>query len=368
MRVAIFHDYFSFIGGGEKLVLTLARHLGADIITTSLNRELVSKLGFDDVNIISLGPLIGIEPLKQIQATMKFASCDFRDKYDFFIFSGNWAHHASRKHHPNLYYCHAHVRVFYDMKEETIRSLRSPLSRMAARAGIAVYGHIDRWSLGHVECIVSNSGSVARRLKKYLGRESLIVYPPADTSRFKYKGDDGFWLSVNRLFPEKRIEIQLEAFAKMPGERLLIIGDSDNGEYSGAYAREIKSRLPPNVTLLSDVPEAELIGYYGSCRGFISTSMDEPFGMTAVEAMASGKPVIAPKEGGYVESVVDGKTGMLIDCTPDELVKAVRLVSGSPEAYREACVSQAKKFDVTIFLSRMVSLVKGQPVPLVRKV
>ena len=368
MRVAIFHDYFSFIGGGEKLVLTLARHLGADIITTGINRDLVLKLGFSDVNIISLGSLIDIEPLKQIQATLKFAACDFRGKYDFFIFSGNWAHHASRKHHPNLYYCHAHVRVFYDMKEATTRSLRWPIYRLAAHAWIAVHGYFDRRSLRHVDRIVSNSGSVAGRLKKYLGMESLIVYPPADTSRFRYECDDGFWLSVNRLFPEKRIEIQLEAFENMPEERLLIIGNGDSGEYSGAYARKIKRRLPPNVTLLSDVPEAELIGYYGRCRGFISTSMDEPFGMTAIEAMASGKPVIAPKEGGYVESVVDGKTGMLIDCTPEELVKAVRLVSGSPVSYRDACVSQAKKFDVTIFLSRMVSLVKGRPIPLVRKV
>jgi len=83
MRVAIFHDYFSFIGGGEKLILTLARHLGADVITTEVNRELISRMGFDDVRVISLGPLIKIKPLKQIQATCKFAACDFRGKYDF---------------------------------------------------------------------------------------------------------------------------------------------------------------------------------------------------------------------------------------------------------------------------------------------
>jgi len=340
-------------------VLTLARGLKADIITTSVDRRLVSKMGFDDINIISLGPLVGKEPLKQIQASIKFAACDFRGKYDFYIFSGNWAHYASRKHRPNLYYCHAHVRVFYDMKEETLGQMASPLSRLAARSWIAVHSYFDRRSIDRVGLIVANSGSVASRLKKYLGKESVIVYPPVDTSKFAYIEDGGFWLSVNRLFPEKRVEVQLKAFALMPEEKLLIIGDSDKGEYSGAYAKKIKESLPPNVSLLSDIPEEELIKYYGRCRGFITTSMDEPFGMTAVEAMASGKPVIAPREGGFIESVIDGKTGMLIDCTPDALVKAVRIVGMSPDKYREACLLQAKKFDVSVFLEGVKGLVDG---------
>jgi len=338
-------------------VLTLARGLNADIITTSVNRDLVSKMGFDDINIISLGPLVSTEPLKQIQASIRFAACDFRGKYDFYIFSGNWAHYASRKHRPNLYYCHAHVRVFYDMKEETIRQLRSPLSRIAARTWISVHGYFDRRSLDRVEIIVANSDSVARRLKKYLGKGSVIVYPPVDTSRFAYLGDDGFWLSVNRLFPEKRVEVQLEAFALMPDEKLLIIGDSDKGEYSGEYASKIRGSLPQNVSLLSDVPEEELISYYGRCKGFIATSLDEPFGMTAIEAMASGKPVIAPREGGYLESVIDGKTGMLIECTPEELTRAVRLVGQDPGKYRTPCMEQAKKFDVSVFLNGIRAIV-----------
>ncbi|MDI6896844.1 glycosyltransferase [Methanocella conradii] len=357
MKVAIFHDYFSFIGGGEKLVLTLARHLGADIITTNVDRALISRMGFHDVNIISLGRLTRIEPLKQIQATLKFATCDFRGKYDFYIFSGNWAHHASRKHRPNLYYCHGHVRVFYDLKESTISSIKPLPARLAARAWIAVHGHFDRISLQRICLIVSNSRSVAHRLKRYLDKESVVVYPPIDTSRFHYDGDAGYWLSVNRLFPEKRVEVQLEAFRRMPEERLLIIGGSDRGDYSGSYARKIMESLPPNVTVLSDVSEDELASYYGRCRGFISTSMDEPFGMTAVEAMASGKPVIAPKEGGYLESIIDGETGLLIECTPEALIKAVKTISKDPYKYREACIEQAKKFDVSIFIKNIEELI-----------
>ncbi|HEY3422921.1 MAG TPA: glycosyltransferase [Methanocellaceae archaeon] len=357
MRVAIFHDYFSFIGGGEKLVLTLARHLNADIITTNVDYDLISRMGFDDVRVISLGTLTGIEPLKQIQATWKFAACDFRGKYDFYIFSGNWAHHASKRHRPNLYYCHAHVRVFYDLKEQTVKALRNPLKRLLARAWIYAHSYYDKRSIARVDRIVANSRCIARRIKKYLGRESVVVYPPSDTSRFEYAGDEGFWLSVNRLFPEKRIEVQLGAFARMPDQNLVIIGGGDRGEYSGSYARMIKENLPPNVRLVSDLPEEKLIEYYGRCRGFIATSENEPFGMAAVEAMASGKPVIAVNEGGFVESVLDGRTGRLIRCSEDELIRAVREVGRYAADFRDACIARSKKFDVSAFFSAMDALI-----------
>jgi glycosyltransferase involved in cell wall biosynthesis len=359
MKIAIFHDYFRFIGGGEKLILTLARGLGADVISTDVDQSPIKKMGFDDVNIIGLGPLVKTEPLRQIQATYKFSTCDFRGKYDFYIFSGNWAHHASRKHRPNLYYNHAHVRVFYDLKEPTIRSLGTPFARAAARLWIALHSRLDKRSIGRVDQVVSNSEFTARRFKQYLGRDSTVVYPPVDTSKFHYAGDDGFWLSVNRLFPEKRIELQLEAFARMPEERLVIIGGSDKGDYSGTYARHIMEMLPSNVKLLGGLSEEELIGYYGRCRGLVATSRDEPFGMNAIEAMASGKPVIAVGDGGYTESVLDGKTGRLIDPAPEALVEAVKEISQSPLKYREACTGRAKEFDVSVFLSSMDGLINA---------
>jgi glycosyltransferase involved in cell wall biosynthesis len=352
MRIAIFHDYFRFIGGGEKLALTLARDLKADIITTDVDRSLISKMGFEDVKIVSLGPLVRVEPLRQVHATYKFSTCDFRGMYGFYIFSGNWAHYASRRHHPNLYYNHGYARVFYDLKEETLRSLGNPLARLAARLWIALHSRLDKRSIARVDRVVSNSEFTARRFKKYLGRDSSVIYPPIDTAKFHWMGDDGYWLSVNRLFPEKRIELQLEAFSRMPGERLIIVGGSDKGEYSGSYARRIMGMKPPNVTIIGGLPEEELIVHYGRCRGLVATSRDEPFGMNAIEAMASGKPVVAVKEGGYTETVIDQKMGALVDASPDGIVKGVESVAGAA-AYKEARVEQAKKFDTSVFLARM---------------
>jgi glycosyltransferase involved in cell wall biosynthesis len=356
-RVAIFHDYFSFIGGGEKLVLTLARGLGADIITTDVDRGLISKMGFSDVNVLSLGPLAKAMPLKQIQATMKFATCDFRGKYDFYIFSGNWAHHASRKHRPNLFYCHTPVRAFYDQRSNTVNSLKNPLARLAATAWIEAHSRLDKSSIKNVERIATTSRNTVRRIEKYYNRSAVVVYPPCDTSRFHYRCDDGFWLSVNRLYPEKRIEIQLKAFEQMPDERLIIVGNYGSGDHSATYAKKLMAALPPNVSVYKDLAEEELIDLYGRCRGVISTAVEEDFGMTAVEAMASGKPVIAPREGGYLESIRDGETGLLIECTPEALVEAVKTISTNPYKYKEACIEQAKKFDVNVFIKAMEELI-----------
>jgi len=253
-------------------------------------------------------------------------------------------------------YCHTPVRVFYDQRESFLSSL-GPAQRAAASAWIALHSMWDRRSVARIQRIVCNSRNVAGRVKKYYGREAEVIYPPVDTGRFAYKGDEGFWLSVNRLYPEKRIELQVKAFEQMPGERLVIVGNSGTGDPSAAYAEKLRASLPPNVRILSDLPEGELIDLYGRCSGLIATPVDEDFGMSAVEAMASGKPVIAISEGGYLETVIDGKTGMLIGADSDSIVKAVKEVSRDPSKYREACVEQASKFDVGIFISKMKAMI-----------
>jgi glycosyltransferase involved in cell wall biosynthesis len=358
MRIAIFHDYFTFIGGGEKLVLTMARGLKADVITTEVDPGLVSKMGFDDVNIISLGRLAKAPPLRQIQATMKFTTADFRGRYDFFVFSGNWAHHASRLHRPNLFYCHTPVRAFYDQRDK-MASTMNPLSRAAFLSWTALHGHLDRRSVARVEKIVCNSQNTSRRVKKYLGRDSVVIYPPCDTSRFKFVRDDGFWLSVNRLYPEKRIDVQVEAFRMMPQERLIIIGNSGVGDHSAEYAAKLKRDLPPNVTIISDVTEDLLIDNYGRCRGLITTATDEDFGMTAIEAMAAGKPVLAVNEGGYLETVEEGVTGAFVSCDAGAIARAVKGAGKDWLWSREACERRSRAFDSALFLRRMSEELTG---------
>lgn len=355
MKIAIFHDYFGAIGGGERVVLTLADILKADIITT--DTDAAGRLG-TGVPITSLGSTVKIPPFKQISATWKFASMDCSEDYDFFIFTGNWSHYAARCHHPNLWYCYTPVRAFYDLYPAFL-SRQGFLARQAFRAWTSLHRWFDQRSVQKVDRIVTISENVRQRIMQYYGRDAEIIYPPIDTSRYHCIEYGDFWLSVNRLYPEKRIELQIEAFRSMPEERLVIVGGYAEGDHAGRYVGSLRQNLPPNVEILGEVTEEELLDLYGRCRGLVCTALDEDFGLTPVEAMASGKPVVAVNEGGFRETVTP-ETGVLVPVEAREIAGAVRQVSGEPERYREACLERAKGFDIVVFSEQIQRLVNSE--------
>ncbi|MDI6720561.1 MAG: glycosyltransferase [Methanomicrobiales archaeon] len=345
MKVAIFHDFFGAVGGAEKVTLCMAKALGADVITTDTRALGVLEL---PGKCISLGETMKIPPLKQVSATMMFLNCDFSDEYDFFIFSGNWAQYAGKKHHPNLWYCHSPTRAFYDLYS-TYLSRQNLVRRQFFRIWANSHRILDQRSIRYMDSIVANSENVRTRIKRFYHRDASIIYPPIDTSSYPCKEYGNFWLSVNRLYPEKRIELQTEAFRSMPDERLIIVGGYSEGDHAAPYVNRIRRDLPENVELRGEISEKELVDLYAQCKGFITTARDEDFGMAPVEAMAAGKSVVAVNEGGYRESVIDGVTGFLVPAEVPAIVGAVRTVSANPELYRQACLARAKMFDRSAF-------------------
>lgn len=199
-----------------------------------------------------------------------------------------------------------------------------------------------------------NSKNTQQRVKTYLGREAEVVYPPTETVKFHYQSNGNYWLSVNRIISHKRIDMQIAAFKKLPHERLIIVGSYEKSNHFQSHAAYIKSICPENVKILSWVSQEELIVLYANCKGFITTANDEDFGMTPVEAMASGKPVIAPNEGGYKETITDGHTGILIDnIDADKLIEAIDKIGRHPEKYKDACQKRAKFFDEKVFIEKI---------------
>ncbi|MDO9325363.1 MAG: glycosyltransferase [Methanoregula sp.] len=348
VKIAIFHDYFGAIGGGEKVVIEMAKILDADIITT--DTDAVKKID-PDVRVISLGKTIKYPGLKQISATLKFYFCDFSKNYDMFIFSGNWAHYAAHRHHPNMWYCHTPVRVFYDNYTPFLQSLPF-FKRFFFRIYAQIFRIVDRKSISHINHIVANSQNVQMRIGQYYNQKSNVIYPPIDTTKFNFSEYGNFWLSVNRLYPEKQIELQIESFRVMPEQKLLIAGGFAQGDHSAGYAKKIQATIPSNVTFLGEITAEKLHDLFAHCRGLICTAKDEDFGITPIEAMASGKPVVAVDSGGFRETIT-AFTGMLVRPDVLSIVTAVRQISENPAQYHEACIARSREFDITIFAEQL---------------
>jgi glycosyltransferase involved in cell wall biosynthesis len=352
MKIAIFHDYFGAIGGGERVALQMAKILDADIITT--DTDAVRKID-PTARVIGLGGTIKLPPLKQISASRRFATCDFSDKYDFFIMSGSWALYAARRHHPNMWYCHTPVRVFYDQYEAFLDS-QFPMKRPIVSLWISIHRHLDRRAVHSVDCIVANSENVRNRISRYYQRKSGVISPPVDVSAFRFEEYGDFWLSVNRLYPEKRIELQIEAFRNLPQEQLTIVGGLSEGDHSTPYAQRMMKNAPPNVTFAGEIPSEDLRDLYSRCRGLIATAVDEDFGITPLEAMASGKPVIAVREGGYLETVTR-ETGVLVEPEVGQIMEGIRRIEQNPGKFKEACFERAKIFDIAFFKEKLRDMV-----------
>lgn len=346
MRIAIFHDFFGSIGGGEKLVLEIAKDLKAGVITAEADEKNLAKINEGGVNVINIGDCGRIPILKHILASWRFYRARFSG-YDFYIMSGCWSIFAAKRHKPNLLYCHTPVRMFYDSYEDFYRL--APLwGKWMFALWTRIHSYFLEKNLKHVGAVIANSRNCQKRVKKYYKRESKIVYPPIKKYKHIKYGD--FWLSVNRLYPHKRIELQFEVFKRLPKERLVMVGGIARGDHAGSYLRRMMKVIPNNVNLVGEVDEKELEMLYGSCKGFITTSKDEDFGMNVLEAMSAGKAVVAVDEGGYKESVLDGKTGYRVDADVEEIVKAVKKVSENPGKYRKYSERQAGRFSAERFL------------------
>ena len=342
------------IGGAEIVSLILAKELNADLYTTNIDREKISKMGFKNMRIQSIGSIPTNAPLRQQLALLRFRYLNLGDKYDFYIISGDWAMSAAINNRPNLWFVHSPIREIWDLYKFT----RQQSVPWYARNIFDVWVHYNRFLnkkyVKHVNRIASNSENTAKRVHDFLKKDATVIYPPINTKQFSYRVNGNFWLSVNRLITHKRIAMQLEAFKFLPKEKLVIVGSFEKSYHFQKYAEVIKSHKPENVQILSWVDAPKLANLYATCKGFITTASDEDFGMAVVEAMASGKPVIAPNEGGFKETVINKKNGLLIDdINPEKLKNAIEEIGKNPKSYKKACINQANKFDTKIFIEKI---------------
>jgi glycosyltransferase involved in cell wall biosynthesis len=182
-----------------------------------------------------------------------------------------------------------------------------------------------------------------------------VIYPPVDTQKFSSPPADdmspgNYYLTVSRLVGYKRVDIVIDAFTRL-GWPLKVIG-------SGWQLGELKRRAGKNIEFIgSDLTDTDLVHYYKACRAFVFAGVED-FGLVSVEAQASGKPVIAYKDGGMVETVVPGKTGLLFDQQNSESLIEALLQSRQIKFSSELCQKNAKRFDLAIFKQSFYNFVR----------
>ncbi len=210
----------------------------------------------------------------------------------------------------------------------------------------------DKVSADRVDRFIANSNFVAKRIKKYYRKDAIVVHPPVDVGNF-YISDEhkGYFLMVGRLIAYKRHDIAISAFNKL-GLPLKIIG-------RGPEMKRLKKTAKSNIEFLGRVSDEELAKYYSECRAFIFPQ-EEDFGIVAIEAMASGRPLIAFRGGDIPEHMEEGKTGIFFENqTARDIVEAVKKFRD--EDYDSKHIRfQALKFDREIFKSKIKDYVEKE--------
>ncbi|HTY13515.1 MAG TPA: glycosyltransferase [Candidatus Omnitrophota bacterium] len=351
MKVAIVHDYLIQMGGAERVVAELhAMFPDAPIYTSvCLHDRLLPELKDADIrtSFLQFFPFMREEfRIYFLLYPLTFTLFDLSG-YDVIISSSSAYAKGirRRKGQFHLCYCHTPMRFawrFRDyMRNQGWRRLFSPLLSVCME-------WLRRWDRGTTEGIdvfIANSSFIAERIRSIYGRDSVIIYPPVDTGRFKPAERGGnYFLIVSRLLFYKRIDIAVEAFTRA-GKPLKIVGE-------GPAESALKRTAGNNIEFLGRVPDTEVKRLFAECRALVFPG-EEDFGITPVEAAASGRPTIAYRAGGALETVIDGVTGVMFDRqTADSLADAVvRFESARFDP--ERLVAHARKFDRKVFRERI---------------
>jgi glycosyltransferase involved in cell wall biosynthesis len=324
MKVAIVADWLTDRGGAERTILAMHDVFPkADIFTTVYDPEVMGP-EFSRLNITTsfLQWIPGAKKHRKKMINlmpMGIEDLDLRG-YDVVISSSSAVGHGAITHPETLHicYCHNPMRFCWDGCQQYVsNSGFSKWMKMLIPLLLTPVRVWDYWAADRPDIYVANSKFVQKRIQKYFRQPSELIYPPVETSRFRTAHADEskeFYLVVSRLVEFKRVDLAIEACNKMK-KTLKIVG-------TGSYAAELEAMAGPTVELLGYVEDVEVAALMRECKALIFTQIED-FGITPLEVMASGRPVIAYKAGGALETVIHGRTGMFFEEQTVESLSAV---------------------------------------------
>ena len=357
MPLALLHDWLNQLGGAEDVLDELVRLFpGAPIFTSIYAPELMpAHYRQWPIHVSFMDKLPGIHRHHQPYLPLyplAFERFDLRG-HDVILSNKSGFCHGVRKPAGAVHicYCLAPTRYVWGFEDYAAREGLSPTARLALRPMLAWLRQWDKTAAQNVDHFIAISADIQRRVARFYGRESVIIHPPVDVQRFAPQKEVGdYFLSLGRLIPYKRVDLAVRACSHM-GLPLKVAG-------AGRDAERLRQMAGPTVQFLGRVPDDAVPQLMAQCRAFIFPGLED-FGITPVQALAAGRPVIAYAGGGALDIVQDGVNGVLFyEQTEEALIDAIDRFSRltfDPLTVRRS----AEPFDTAAFAEKLLAFVKA---------
>lgn len=355
--VALAHDYLTQRGGAERALLALARAFPDAPLHTTVHESTTTYAEFSDHELHTT-PLQRVGPLRRNPrlALPILAPVVQRHRIDADVTicqSTGWSH-GMPVSGTKIVYAHNTARWLYQQDEYLANLPR------IYRWGLAPFSpplrRWDRRAAATADLVFAGSGVAQKRIRAHWGRDAEVIYPPpglsADGER-QQPGDlePGFVLTVARLLPYKRVDVVIDAVRSLGNTRLVVVGE-------GPDADRLAARAPEITHFFSSVTDAELRWLYANAQALVTASQED-FGLTPLEAMGFGTPIVVIAAGGFLETVEPDVSGIFFDA-PDPAKLRVALERAATHDWdRDAMQARAEKFSEACFIERFRSIVDG---------
>ncbi len=360
MKVALVHDYLNQMGGAERVVLAFHELFPEAPLYTSIYDPKRVDAAFQQIDIRTSfmqrlpfvkkhhQPFLPLYPFAMERLDLR--------GYDLILSSSSAFGKGviTKPGTMHICYCHTPMRWCWNYDEYVEREQLGKLARGVLPFLITWLRVWDQTTAMRVDHFIANSPAVADRIQKYYRREAVVIPPPVDASRFLFDPTtqpEDYFLVVSRLMPYKRIDLAIQACNRLQLP-LVIIG-------SGRDEQRLQKMAGPTIRFLGRLSDAEVLHYYTHCRAFILPG-EEDFGITPLEAQASGRPVVAYSAGGALASVIDGVTGTFFQEQTVESLAATLAAFDETRYDPQIIREHALEFDKPRFHRRILQFIEAK--------
>ncbi len=335
----------TLMGGAERIVLKIAQHYKAGIYTAEYSRGSTFPEFADlDIHVVGKPMLSKMLPygrvMQGLNYGMSFYNLKISEDYDVInahIAPSHWIKH---KNDRVIWYCHTPLRDIYDLYEYRL-SLKKAYQKPVHVLGAKGVRSIDRRIVKRIDFIFANSSNTKSRISKYYGREDAVVLNGGiDYKLYKDMGDGKYFFYPSRISQNKRQDYAIRAFSifkrKVKGYRLILSGAVSKDDSYASYYRQVReeAKAVGDIDIIENPTDSRLRSLLSHSTAVLYTPINEDYGLVPLEAMASGKPVISVNEGGPRDTIVDGKTGYLVN-DETEMAEKMRLIADNPQIAKE---------------------------------